>query len=1034
MATDKPNILLIVADDLGIDTFHVDDTLDVATVQVNGLTGSYPLPNISRLIREGVHFTRAWAHPICAPTRATLFTGMHPWRTTIGDAAGNPFLPRTLPSDGTTDMKTLAHMVTDAGYQCAIFGKWDLGEDPATGVPTARGWRRHEGILAGGLRFIDQNPPNKQLYEQIIQQDVRYVSWNKVICDASLDNLVRENITPEERTHKYATADEIYSARDWIKRVEGRPWWVTLSVLSPHDPFHVPPKGTYTVRFQDPNNPTIQEMFAAMMESLDYYLGELFNDPSPEIQNQLRETVIILMGDNGTQDEVDKIIGDDKSTVGIGGVHVPMIIADGGAVFGDGPCYFDADQLSSEQAKMVHIVDVFQTIIDIAGGSAPPGYTTDSISMVPYLKNTAGDARFADWQGRKYNFGQFFVPDDIPGLAGRYQQLGEQATISDGQYKLNYKNGTYEFFELTFDPATDTTTENERDLGHPRVRDLWEQLTTPGNPNYAEVTGKGKKFPPLPQVTPTNVYRYVRLVALSEIRDNPWACVAEFNLRDAAGNPLDRSAWAVTADSQETAAENGSAGNAIDTDQNSFWLTEWSRQAPPHPHELRIDLGAPQAISGFNYLPRQNGENGRIKDYQLLASADNTTWVVLAEGTFPNTTDEQTVTFAPASGRVPLSAVNATAYQYVRLMGLSEVENNPYICVAELHLLDANGNPLDRSAWKLSANSEDTPHNHVVSHAIDGYPSTFWHTIWHHEPPLPPHELRIDMGTAHQLRGFKYLPRQQMSNGRIKDYQLLASTDNTNWVVLAEGTFPNTTDEQTVVFQHPKQPAHDEQLAYAGALPPDPMLDMDHFILHLHGDSYESGDVWKDESGRENHATRADGCTMPTLHQVSGYNGRDFKVMRFDGGGGLVFSDDLNIQAPCTLMIIDRYYGVLKGRTLQSRTVNWMIGKWNGHNGCYMEGWLNSEGYIAEDNVFTIQTATLDENHKGTWYLNGEQTGTREGAPAPGKLSFCKAGYYTVDISEADIAAVLVWTRVLSEQERKSVERWLAYIYGLEIK
>jgi hypothetical protein len=111
-----------------------------------------------------------------------------------------------------------------------------------------------------------------------------------------------------------------------------------------------------------------------------------------------------------------------------------------------------------------------------------------------------------------------------------------------------------------------------------------------------------------------------------------------------------------------------------------------------------------------------------------------------------------------------------------------------------------------------------------------------------------------------------------------------------------------------------------------------------------------------------------------------------------------------------------------------------MIGKWNGHNGCYMEGWLNSEGYIAEDNVFTIQTATLDENHKGTWYLNGEQTGTREGAPAPGKLSFCKAGYYTVDISEADIAAVLVWTRVLSEQERKSVERWLAYIYGLEIK
>jgi len=66
MAVEKPNILLIIADDLGIDTFHINDATDAATVQIEGV-GFCPLPNLSRLVANGIHFTRAWAHPICAP-------------------------------------------------------------------------------------------------------------------------------------------------------------------------------------------------------------------------------------------------------------------------------------------------------------------------------------------------------------------------------------------------------------------------------------------------------------------------------------------------------------------------------------------------------------------------------------------------------------------------------------------------------------------------------------------------------------------------------------------------------------------------------------------------------------------------------------------------------------------------------------------------------------------------------------------------------------------------------------------------------
>lgn len=501
MAVEKPNILLIIADDLGVDTFHVDDATDTATVKL-GSIGPYPLPNLSRLVAKGVHLTHAWAHPVCTPSRSALFSGLNPWRTTLGDAGEGPALPAKLPSDGVTDLKTLGDLVSAQGYQCGFFGKWDLGLDHTTEVPTVRGWHRHEGILEGGLRGIPYDTTKQAVYEKHIQKDVRYVAWEKIICDKYL-GMVRDKITMEERTYPYATEDGVLSARDWIKHVDGCPWWATISLIAPHDPFHVPPQGTYTIQFHDPANPTIQEMFVAMMEALDYYLGKLFNDSSPQIQNQLKKTVILFVGDNGSQDELDLIGGDDKGSVYIGGVHVPLILADGGAVFGDEPCYLDTDQLSSEKRQLVHIVDIFQTIVDIAGSSGPD-YTTDSVSMLPYMKNTTGDARFAQWQPRTHLFGQLFVPPNSPNpnKQERYKRLGERATISDGTYKLNYQNGQYEFAEVLFDPATDILTERvTNDFQHPKALELWQALTTPGSRYYAEMDDHGRTFPPLSEAS-----------------------------------------------------------------------------------------------------------------------------------------------------------------------------------------------------------------------------------------------------------------------------------------------------------------------------------------------------------------------------------------------------------------------------------------------------------------------------------------------------------------------------------------------------
>lgn len=149
-------------------------------------------------------------------------------------------------------------------------------------------------------------------------------------------------------------------------------------------------------------------------------------------------------------------------------------------------------------------------------------------------------------------------------------------------------------------------------------------------------------------VTQPGTTRFVKLEALSEVAGNPWTSTSEFNLFDSNGNPIDRSAWTVSADSEETQGENGRAINAIDGNPSSIWHTQWWAANPPHPHWLVIDLGAAHTIGGFRYLPSQHEHYGRIANYRFYLSADGVNWgAPLAQGTFPNTTAEQTVNITP---------------------------------------------------------------------------------------------------------------------------------------------------------------------------------------------------------------------------------------------------------------------------------------------------------------------------------------------------------------------------------------------------
>src|SRR5262249_10583429 len=132
----------------------------------------------------------------------------------------------------------------------------------------------------------------------------------------------------------------------------------------------------------------------------------------------------------------------------------------------------------------------------------------------------------------------------------------------------------------------------------------------------------------------------------------------------------------VSVDSQELIGENGAATNAIDGNTATFWHTEWSQLTAPLPHTLVLDLGSQYQVTGFRYLPRQDGNpNGTIAGYQFYVSTDGTTWgSAVAAGTFAANTSEKTVRSTDKTGR------------YVRLVAVSEINSNSWTSAAELNV------------------------------------------------------------------------------------------------------------------------------------------------------------------------------------------------------------------------------------------------------------------------------------------------------------------------------------------------------------
>lgn len=327
------NVLLIIADDLGID--HAE-----CYPEADGTIA--PTPNIRRLCEQGVVFDAAWAMPVCSPTRASTLTGMYPFRTGIYGPIGREdpglspdalALPRALDDGG-------------AGVDTALFGKWHLageGNDEQT-HPNDAGFDHYAGFTSGAV-------PS-------------YTGWRRT-----------EN-GRTGRSTDYTTTAFVDDALAWLDGRDG-PWFAMVAFNAPHTPLHLPPAALHSQDDLDGSEADIEarpaDYYRAMIEAMDTEIGRLLDGIDPAA---LAETTIIYFGDNGSPAEVVQTPyspSQRKDTLYEGGVRVPFVIA-GAAVRAGG----------RRVPHPVDVTDVFPTVLELAGVDPPP---SDGVSLAPYLSD-----------------------------------------------------------------------------------------------------------------------------------------------------------------------------------------------------------------------------------------------------------------------------------------------------------------------------------------------------------------------------------------------------------------------------------------------------------------------------------------------------------------------------------------------------------------------------------------------------------------------------------------------------------------------
>lgn len=335
IAMERPNILMILADDLGRGDYSAFGTKDIRT------------PNIDRLFREGTGFENFRASCcVCSPTRAALLTGRYP------DRVGVPGVIRDRPEQNwgflLPDAMLLPRVLKTAGYHSAIVGKWHLGlESPNT--PNERGFDFFHGFLG----------------------DMMDDYWTHLRNGHNFMRHNRDTVDPKGH------ATDVFT--DWAcahieERVQSKqPWFLYLAYNAPHGPVQPPPDCLEKVRQREPGMSEVRAKYVALVEHMDAGIGRVLAllDKWKLADN----TLVIFSSDNGgvlSQGANNGPWRSEKTHVYDGGLRVPCAAR--------WPARIKAGATTARSALTM---DIFPTICE-AAGATPPAHI-EGLSFLPTL-------------------------------------------------------------------------------------------------------------------------------------------------------------------------------------------------------------------------------------------------------------------------------------------------------------------------------------------------------------------------------------------------------------------------------------------------------------------------------------------------------------------------------------------------------------------------------------------------------------------------------------------------------------------------
>lgn len=305
LTQNKPNILLIIADDMGLDA---TPGYNIGSVKPN-------MPTLQSLMNSGIKFNNLWSYPVCTPTRGSILTGKYGFRTNVLNV-DDPM--------STSEISIQKHLDNNAsGYNHAVIGKWHLSRN--ANHPTNMGVNYYSGSLGGGVQS--------------------YWNWN-------LTESGQTSSSTEYTTTKFTDL-----AIDWIDQ-QTQPWFLWLAYNAPHTPFHLPPNDLHYQGNLPSDEASINAnqltYYLAMVEAMDTEMGRLINSMSDE---EKANTVIIFIGDNGTPNRVAQEYESSraKGSVYQGGVNVPMIVSGK-----------NVTRINDTENALINTTDLFATVADIA--------------------------------------------------------------------------------------------------------------------------------------------------------------------------------------------------------------------------------------------------------------------------------------------------------------------------------------------------------------------------------------------------------------------------------------------------------------------------------------------------------------------------------------------------------------------------------------------------------------------------------------------------------------------------------------------